>query len=170
MQRQQRGPHNTRNGGKMTVIATATGTSGELGPLTKLVYQFVEAQTEARLAGIKSPSDWDPVAEFVAVNEFKRVGAYLEELDWEEYCAFLTGWASGGTEFEFTEFHISEVGNAVFQEIEERHHRGDQFIRKNVIAVYRFTPDGKIRHLDIYEQAKDSGDWIKEAAREATGT
>jgi hypothetical protein len=36
-----------------------------------------------------------------------------------------------------------------------------------VIAVYRFTPEGKIRHLDIYEQAKDSGDWIKVAAREA---
>jgi hypothetical protein len=56
----------------------------------------------------------------------------------------------------------------VFQEIEERHRRGDQFIRKNVIAVYRFTPEGKIRHLDIYEQARDSGDWIKEAAKEAT--
>ena len=56
----------------------------------------------------------------------------------------------------------------MLQEIEERHWRGDQFIRKNVIAVYRFTPEGKIRHLDIYEQATDSGDWIKEAARQAT--
>ena len=46
---------------------------------------------------------------------------------------------AGGTRFEMTEFYISEVGNAVFQEIEERHYRGDEFIRKNVIAVYRFN-------------------------------
>ena len=118
-------------------------------------------------AGVKAPSDWEPVAEFVAVDEFKRVGAYLEELDWPDYCKFLTGWASGGTRFEMTEFYITEVGNAVFQEIEERHHRGDTFIRKNVIAVYRFNQDNKIVHLDIYEQAKDSGQWIIEAAEQA---
>ena len=81
---------------------------------------------------------------------------------------FLTGWVAGGTRFEMTEFHISEVGNAVFQEIEERHYRGDEFIRKNVIAVYRFNERNKIVHLDIYEQAKDSGGWIIEAANAAT--
>lgn len=150
-------------------IATATGTTDRLGPLAQTVSRFVAAQGAVMAAGVKSPEDWAPVAEFVAVDEFKRVGAYLEEFDWPAYTAFLTGWASGGTRFEMTEFHISEVGNAVFQEIEERHHRGDQFIRKNVIAVYRFTPKGKICHLDIYEQAKDSGDWIKDAAREAMG-
>ncbi len=148
-------------------ITTATATVAELGPLTQLVNQFVAAQTAARLAGITAPSDWDPVAQFVDVGQFKRVGAYLEELDWAGYTAFLTGWASGGTRFEMTQFAITEAGNAVFQEIEERHYRGEQFIRKNVIAVYRFTEDRKIRHLDIYEQASDSGDWIKDAAREA---
>ena len=75
--------------------------------------------------------------------------------------------ASGGIRFEFTTFHISEIGNAVFQEIEERHYRGDEFIRKNVIAVYRFNAQQKIIHLDIYEQARDSGQWIIQAAQEA---
>ena len=150
-------------------IATATGVSNAAGPLLDVVNRFVAAQGKAMAAGITQPSDWDPVAEFVAVDEFRRVGAYLEELDWESYKQFLTDWAAGGTHFEMTVFHISEVGNAVFQEIEERHTRGDTFIRKNVIAVYRFTPDRKIRHLDIYEQASDSGDWIKAAAREAMG-
>ena len=149
-------------------ITTATATTDELGPLTEVVKRFVEAQGTVMAAGVKAPSDWEPVAEFVAVDEFKRIGAYLEELDWPDYCKFLTGWASGGTRFEMTEFYITEAGNAVFQEIEERHHRGDTFIRKNVIAVYRFNQDNRIVHLDIYEQAKDSGDWIKEAAREAT--
>lgn len=149
-------------------IVTATATKNEIGPLTKVVNDFVAAQGAAMAAGITSPSDWDPVSAFVAVDEFKRIGAYLEELDWPAYTQFLTDWAGGGTRFEMTEFYVSEVGNAVFQEIEERHFRGDDFIRKNVIAVYRFTKDKKIRHLDIYEQAQDSGDWIKEAAAGAT--
>jgi hypothetical protein len=55
----------------------------------------------------------------------------------------------------------------VFQEIEERHYRGKEFIRKNVIAVYRFNKRNKIVRLDIYEQARDSGEWIKEAAKTA---
>jgi hypothetical protein len=150
-------------------IATATGVTGELGPLTKIVYAFVAKQGEVLAKGVSSPLDWEPVAEFVDVDRFKRVGAYLETFDWPQYREFLTGWAAGGTRFEMTEFHISEVGDAVFQEIEERHHRGDQFIRKNVIAVYRFDAQRKIIHLDIYEQARDSGQWIVEAARAAEG-
>lgn len=151
-------------------IVTATGATGELGPLTKTAYAFVAAQGKALAAGIKSPSDWEPVAALIDTATFKRVGAYLEELNWPEYKAFLTSWAAGGTRFEFTEFHISEVGNTVFQEIEERHYRGDEFIRKNVIAVYRFNEQNKIIHLDIYEQAKDSGQWIIEAAEAAVAT
>jgi hypothetical protein len=151
----------------MTTFTTATATKGEIGRLTQTVYDFCAAQAQVLADGVTKPEDWEPMAHYLAVGEFRRVGAYLEEFDYAEYCAFLTGWAAGGTRFEYTEFHVSEVGDAVFQEIEERHHRGDQFIRKNVIAVYRFTPDGKIRHLDIYEQAKDSGDWIKYAARDA---
>lgn len=148
-------------------ITTATGTMAEKGPLTKIVGQFVAAQGKVMAAGPKSPSDWDPVTEFVAVDEFKRVGAYLEEFDWQSYTQFLTDWAQG-TRFEMTEFYITEVGNAVFQEIEERHYHGEDFILKNVIAVYRFNQDNKIRHLDIYEQAKDSGQWIIQAAKEST--
>jgi hypothetical protein len=148
-------------------IATATAVSHEIGPLTRIVYDFVAKQGAVLAAGISSPLDWEPVAAFIEPNEFKRVGAYLEEFDWPQYREFLTGWAAGGTRFEMTEFHISEVGNTVFQEIEERHHRGDEFIRKNVIAVYRFNDRQKIVHLDIYEQAKDSGQWIVAAANAA---
>lgn len=147
---------------------TATGTTHEIGPLRKVVDSFVSAQGKVLAAGVKSPEDWAPMAEYLAVDEFKRVGAYLEELDYRSYCEFLTSWAAGGTRFEMTEFYSTEVGNALFQEIEERHYRGDTFIRKNVIAVYRFNSDNKIVHLDIYEQAKDSGRWIIDAAEKAT--
>jgi hypothetical protein len=151
----------------MTTITTATALNHEIGPLRKIVNAFVASQARVLTTGVKSPDDWAPMAEFLAVDEFKRVGAYLEELNYREYCEFMTGWAAGGTRFEMTEFHSTEVGNAVFQEIEERHYRGDSFIRKNVIAVYRFNAANKIVHLDIYEQAKDSGDWIKRAAQAA---
>ena len=149
-------------------IATATTVVDKIGPLTQVVYDFVAAQGRVMAAGVTSPSDWDPVAEFVEPGEFKRVGAYLETFNWSEYKKFLTGWSAGGTRFEMTEFHISEIGNTVFQEIEERHYRGDEFILKNVIAVYRFNAQNKIVHLDIYEQAKDSGRWIIAAANAAS--
>lgn len=149
-------------------FVTATSTSSEIGSLTKRVYAFVEAQMKVMAAGVTHPSDWDPLTEFIDPDRFKRVGAYLEELTWPDYKNFLTGWTAGGTKFEFTEFQISEVGNSVFQEIEERHWHGDQFIRKNVIAVFKFNDDAKLVHLDIYEQATDSGDWIKEAAKAVT--
>ena len=149
----------------MTNYVTATATRAEPGPLRQVVLDFNECQAKILAAGVKSAADWEPMRAYIDVARFKRVGAYLEELNFADYCDFLAGWAAGGTQFEFTEFHVTEVGNALFQEIEERHTRGDQFIRKNVIAVYRFTPENKIYHLDIYEQASDSGDWIRNSAR-----
>ena len=67
-----------------------------------------------------------------------------------------------------TVFRIIETGSVAVQEIEKRHQRGKAFIRKNVVAVYAFNADNKISHPDIYEQAKDSGRWIIDAARTAT--
>ncbi len=154
----------------MTVTTTASGTVNEVGPLRRVVSNFVEAQRRILAAGVNSSSDWAPLAQFVDVDRFKRVGAYLEELSYQAFCAFMTGWATGGTRFEMTEFYSTEVGNTVFQEIEERHYRGDEFIRKNVMAVYRFNAANKIVHLDIYEQAKESGDWIRKSAKSAMGS
>jgi hypothetical protein len=148
-------------------IITATATANEKGPLTKIVEAYCETHGALTAAGVSSPSEWDPLGKFIAVNEFKRVGAYLEEMDWKEYCQFLTDWA-GGTRFEMTVFRITEAGPVVIQEIEERHYRGEDFIRKNVVAIYAFNADNKIVHLDIYEQAKDSGRWIIDAASAAT--
>lgn len=151
------------------IIAAAAKTTHELGPLSRIVAQFGQLiESRATGAGVTA-ADWAPLEELVNVREFKRVGAYLEEMNWKEYIQFITEWASG-TRFETTVHRISEVGRAVFYEIEERHHRGDEFIRKNVIAVYDFDDKDKIRHLDIYEQAKDTGRWIVEAAQAATAT
>lgn len=147
-------------------IITATDVSSEKGPLTKIVEDYCNALGALAAEGVSAPSDWDALGTYIAIDEFKRVGAYLEELDWKDYTQFLTNWA-GGTRFEMTVFRITEAGRLVIQEIEERHYREDDFIRKNVVAIYAFNSDDKIAHLDIYEQAKDSGRWIIEAAEAA---
>jgi hypothetical protein len=148
----------------MTVIATATESRQELGPLARVAARFSEMIESRATGGAAAAGDWEPLREFVAVDEFQRVGAYLEVMTWSEYVQFLTQWA-GGTRFETTVKRISEVGRVVFYEIEERHYKGDEFIRKNVIAVYEFDDRDRIRHLDIYEQAQDTGRWIVEAAK-----
>ena len=148
------------------IIATATSTADELGPLAKIVFQFGELVESRATASGSSAGDWDALAQLVDVDSFERVGAYQEVMNWPEYVQFMTEWA-GSTRFEMTIHRITEVGRVVFLEIEERHYKGEEFIRKNVIAVYVFDEANKIRHLDIYEQAKDSGRWIIEAAQSA---
>jgi hypothetical protein len=148
-------------------IVTATCTADGPGPLTQIALRWAQGIEERTTGKGVTEADWEELSDCIAVDEFKRVGAYLEELNWPDYLKFMTQWAGGGTRFETTVFHITEVGNTVFQEIEERHYRGDEFIRKNVIAVYRFNRHNKISRLDIYEQAQDSGAWIKEAAKAA---
>lgn len=149
------------------ILATAKATSAEMGPLSKLVAKFGELVESRATASGSAAADWSSLAELVDVNAFERVGAYQEVMDWDAYIRFLTEWA-GTTRFETTVKRISEVGRVVFFEIEERHYKGEDFIRKNVIAVYEFDDANRIRHLDIYEQAKDTGRWIVEAAQSAT--
>jgi hypothetical protein len=145
-------------------ITTATAISEELGPLSRIVMRYCAMVEERAKAKGSSAADWAPLGELVAVDAFKRVGAYQEVMTWTEYVQFLAAWA-GATRFEATFHRITEVGRAVFQEIEERHYKGEEFINKNVIAVYQFDSANKIRHLDIYEQARDTGRWIVDAAQ-----
>lgn len=149
------------------IVATATTITEDIGPLARIVAQYSDLIERNATAQGSTATDWDALREFVAVEDFKRVGAYQEVMNWNEYVGFMTEWA-GTTRFESTVKRISEIGRVVFYEIEERHYKGDDFIRKNVIAVFAFDDSNKIRHLDIYEQAQDSGQWIIDAAHTAT--
>ncbi len=146
-------------------IVTATSAVEGFGPLSKRVMRFGEMMESAAQA-TGEPIDWEAYEELVATDKFKRVGAYMEVMNWEEYTRFISEWA-GKTRFEHTVLRVCEVGQLVFFDIEERHYKGEEFIRKNVMAVYEFDEGQRIRHLDIYEQAKDSGQWIVEAAHRA---
>jgi hypothetical protein len=121
------------------------------GPLTAKVLDFTE--TMKRLVpAAEARDDWAPLAPFVAVEEFERVGTFLEVQDWNEYTEMLTQYASVTDSLETTVRRISEVPGLVYFEIEERHSRGGDVHVVNSLTVFTFDDDGKIRHLDVYLQ------------------
>lgn len=101
-----------------------------------------------------SATTWAPLAELkamIATEEFQRVGNFKEVMDWDSYVAFLANWAPhAGWECSFK--RISEVGNVVFLELEERTSASGYNTVVNSLSVYEFNTDGKIFHVDIYLQ------------------
>ena len=104
------------------------------------------------VAGVEGPVDWAPLAEFVAVDDFERVGTFLEVQNWNQYTEMLTRWASATESFETTVRRISEFGALVYYEIEERHFRGDNVNVINSMTVFEFDAHDKIRRLNVYLQ------------------
>ncbi len=121
------------------------------GPLTTTVLEYVKTM-ERLVPTVERPDDWAPLTEFVAVDEFERVGTFLEVQSWSQYTEMLTQWASAIATFETTVQRISELPGLVYYEVEERHLVGDQVNVVNSLTVFEFDDDGKIRHLDVYVQ------------------
>ena len=121
------------------------------GPLTRKVLEY--DQTMKRLvAELKDVADWSPLTEYVSVDDFERVGTFLEVQNWSEYTEMLTRWASATGSFETTVRRISEIGALVYYEIEERHFRGDNVNVINSMTVFEFDAHDKIRRLNVYLQ------------------
>jgi hypothetical protein len=121
------------------------------GPLTRKVVDYTQTM-KLLVPAITAPADWGPLAEFVAVDTFERVGTFLEVQDWHEYTEMLTRWASATETFETTVRRISELPGLVYFEIEERHFRDGNVDLVNSLTVFEFDDDGKIQHLDVYLQ------------------
>ncbi|MFD0857112.1 hypothetical protein ACFQ07_33200 [Actinomadura adrarensis] len=94
---------------------------------------------------------WAPLAALVAVEEFVRVGNFKEVMTWDEYIAFLTGWAPTA-DWDCSFKRVTETPGLVFLELEERSTTGDYKAVVNSVSVYEFTATGKIRHIDVYLQ------------------
>ena len=121
------------------------------GPLTRRVLEYEQAM-KALVPGVQSAADWAPLAEFVDVDSFERVGTLLEVQTWEQYTEMLTMWASSIARFETTPKRISELPGVVYLEIEERHFRGDTVSIVNSLTVFEFDDAAKIRALRVYLQ------------------
>ena len=121
------------------------------GPLTRTVLDYVRMM-ERLVPTVEAPEDWAPLTEFVAVDEFERVGTFLEVQSWSQYTEMLTQWASAIATFETTVQRISELPGLVYYAVEERHLVGENINVVNSLTVFEFDDDGKIRHLDVYLQ------------------
>jgi hypothetical protein len=131
-------------------VQKGQGASGS-GPLTEWVLAY-DKRIRELVQTVKIPADWEPLGEYIAINDFERVGTLLEVHNWEQYTHMLSQWALSTQSFESNVRRISEVGNLVYYEIEERHHRGDTLIVLNTLTVFEFDEQGKIRRLNVYLQ------------------
>jgi hypothetical protein len=122
-----------------------------MGRQTETVLEFVETM-RGLVPTVEGPARWEPLEAFVAVDEFERVGTFLEVQTWQQYTDMLTGWASAIDSFETVVRRVSELDDLVYYEVEERHHRDGDVHVVNSMTVFAFDDDGKIRHLDVYLQ------------------
>jgi hypothetical protein len=121
------------------------------GPLTRNVLAYDETMRRL-IPHIKTQADWAPLEEFVALDEFERVGCFLEVQNWAQYRDMLTGWAGHTAKFETSVRRIAELPGHVYYEIEERHFRGGKTDIVNSMTVFAFNEAGKICHLDVFLQ------------------
>ncbi len=136
----------------MTQTRTSRGSSGDdTGGLSKKVTEY-ERTMKSLVPSVKTAPDWAPLAAFVAVEGFERIGTFLEVQNWQQYTEMLTQWARSVERFETTVRRISELPGIVYYEIEERHHRGDAVSVVNSMTVFEFDADHLIRHLNVYLQ------------------
>jgi hypothetical protein len=123
----------------------------DLGPLTQIVLQYQEVMKQL-VPTATTPQDWAPLAEFASVDQFERVGTFLEVHDWQQYTEMLSQWGRSIDTFETTVKRISELPELVYFEIEERHVRNQRAHIANSMTVFEFDPETKIRHLTVYLQ------------------
>lgn len=105
---------------------------------------------EAKQPGFSTDS-WAPLAELIDTQNFVRVGNFKEVMNWGEYIAFLTNWATS-SEWESDFRRVTEAGNVVFLELEERSRIGEFSNSVNSVSVYEFDQSGKITRIDVYLQ------------------
>lgn len=134
------------------VVGEYTGMSRAVLDYSLLMKRLVDAAKEPGF----SAESWAPLAELVAVDDFERVGPFKDAMNWDEYVAFLTGWATS-SEWECSFKRITETPDLVFLELEERSEIGDYKSVVNSLSVYDFDDDGKLRRLDVYLQMELPG-------------
>jgi hypothetical protein len=130
-----------------TVIGQHSGLSRKVLDYSLEMKRMIEAGKQPGF----SEADWAGLAAMVATDRFERVGNFKEVMTWPEYVGFLTGWVRS-SEWECSFKRVTQSGNVVFLELEERSRVGDQASVVNSVSVYEFDAAGKIGHLDIYLQ------------------
>lgn len=129
------------------VIDSYSGNSRRVLEYSRLMGRMVEV---AKQPGF-TEADWQPLADLVATQTFERVGNFMEVMNWQQYTAFLTAWAST-SEWECSFKRVTESDGVVFLELEERSSAAGHQSVVNSLSVYEFDHSGKISHIDVYLQ------------------
>jgi hypothetical protein len=122
--------------------------------LSRTVLQYT-LETKRTVDRAKAPgfdeAAWESLGSLVAIDDFVRVGPFKDVMTWPEYVAFLTGWAPN-RHWECSFRRITETGNLVYLELEERSEAGNPASAANSLSVYEFDDSAKLRRLDVYLQ------------------
>jgi hypothetical protein len=129
------------------VVGRYTGLSRTVLDYTLEMKRIVDS---AKGPGFDAGS-WEPLARVVATDDFTRVGPFKDEMTWPQYVAFLTAWAPG-SHWECSFRRITESGNLVFLELEERSEPGDSSGAANSLSAFDFDDSGRLRRLAVYLQ------------------
>lgn len=137
----------------MSTTAEIDDVVGSHTGLSRTVLEFVQ-EMKRTIDRAKEPdfdeSGWDHLAAFVS-SDFERIGPFKDAMTWSEYVSFLTGWAPH-RHWECSFRRITEAGELVFLELEERSEPGNTDKAANSLSVYAFDDAGRLRHLDVYLQ------------------
>lgn len=98
-----------------------------------------------------SPDEWLGLKDLVT-DDFERIGNFKEVMTCDDMIKFLQAW-SPTADWEGSFKRVSEQGNVVFLELEERVKHDGQWNAVNSVSVYEYNEDGLLRHLDVYLQS-----------------
>ena len=130
--------------------------AAEFEGLSRKVIEYSEAFAaivEKAKRGALTDADWEPIEQIVNVSAFERLGVFLgpqaEAIDWPKYRHYVSQYAAG-TEWEGTLRHITEQGNRVIMELQERNTRGGETDVSNTVTIYGFDDRQRLCRLEVY--------------------
>ncbi len=138
----------------MTALAEVDAVVGQYTGLSRTVLDYTREMKRivdsAKRPGFDAGS-WDPLARVVATDDFSRIGPFKDEMTWPQYVAFLTGWAPQ-SHWECSFRRVTESGNVVFLELEERSEPGNSATAANSLSAFEFDGSGRLCRLAVYLQ------------------
>jgi hypothetical protein len=114
--------------------------------------EFLKLVRKAKAGGIQE-ADWADMETIVDPQAWGRQGVFVgekaETFGWPTYKESITKYAAY-TDWEGTLRHVTEQGNRVILELEERNTVNGKMDVSNTVTIYEFDDAGKLVHLDVY--------------------
>jgi hypothetical protein len=112
-----------------------------------------EALVETSKSRPLTDADWAEIEALVDTGRFERCGVFLgpqsETFGWATYKSYISQFGKH-TDWDGKLRRVTEQGNLVVLELEERNRRDGVTDISNTVTIYEFGPDGKLAHLDVY--------------------